>query len=236
MQASSPSQVAGNGALIRCGGLSILLALSIHIYVNGALKQFPPEAPTPEELAVYLSSEASTWAIVHGLKYLALAGLVVFAAGAFARTGLSRAQAGAGWGIIGLLGTSIHVSNALIANGIEVAAFYDFSKLSQESSLFWLLFYTVRVLFTAEIVAWGLTIFGFSMAGMTAAMLPRWIVGLGFVSSASCLLAGVFVVSVLNGGWAVILMDIASFGGLAWFASVGGFLLLRGASGMQSSG
>ena len=230
MQPSSSSQATGNGALIRLGGLSVLLALSIHIYVNGALKQFPPDTPAPGELAAYLSREAGTWAIVHGLKYLALVGLVIFAAGAYARTGRSRGGVGAGWGVVGLLGTSIHVTNAMIANGIEVTAFYDFTRLSEDSSLFWLLFNTVRVLFTAEIVAWGLVILGFSMAGARAAALPRWIIALGLVSAAACLLSGVFVVSVLKDGWAVVPMDIASLSGLAWFASAGVFLLLRGDS------
>ena len=58
--------------LIRIGGLAVLVALAIHIFVNGFLKKFPPENPSLPELKDYLTVEASTWAIVHGLKYSAL--------------------------------------------------------------------------------------------------------------------------------------------------------------------
>lgn len=216
--------------LIRIGGLAVLVALAIHIFVNGFLKKFPPENPSLPELKDYLTVEASTWAIVHGLKYLALVGLVVFAAAVYSRTCRSRRALGAGWGVVGLLGTAIHVTNAMIANGIEIMAFYDFTLLSEEASLFWLLFRTVRVLFTAEIVAWGVVIFGFSMAGFQSSTLPRWISSLGFFSATACMVSGVFVVSVLTEGWATILIEVAALTGLAWFACVGIYMLMRGES------
>lgn len=219
-----------NSSLIRLGGVAVLLALAIHLIVNGVVKQFPPENPSLAELQTYLSAEVGTWAVVHGLKYLALVGLVFFAAAAYARTCRTSGDVSAGWGVVGLLGTAIHVTNALIANGIEVMAFYDFSRLSEEANLFWLLFYTVRVLFTAEIVAWGIVIFGFSMAGFQTATIPRWLTALGFFSAITCLGSGVFVYSILTQGWAEILINIASLTGLAWFASTGVFMLLRGAS------
>lgn len=219
-----------NGGLIRIGGVAVVLALSIHVFVNGVLKEFPPEDPSLLELQAYLAAEAGTWAIVHGLKYLALVGLVLFSAGVYSRTCRIRGGLGAGWGVVGLLGTAIHVTNAMVANGIEILAFYDFSRLSEEPSLFWLAFYMVRVLFTAEIVAWGVVIFGFSMAGFQSATLPRWITFLGFVCSGACMVAGVFVVSVLTEGWASMLMDVAALTGLAWFASVGVFMMIRGDS------
>jgi hypothetical protein len=226
MQEASKS--GSHGGFIRSGGVVVLLALGIHVFVNGALKQFPPDNPSLPELQAYLAAEAGTWAIVHGLKYLALVGLVLFSAAAYVRTSRADNGVGVGWGVVGLLGTAIHVTNALIANGIEVFAFYDFSLLSEEASLFWLLFHMVRVLFTAEIVAWGVFILGFSMAGFQSARLPRWITLLGIACSAACMLSGVFVVSILKDGWAVTLMDVAALSGLAWFASTGVFMMLRG--------
>ena len=89
----------GNRHLIRIGGLAVLLALGLHIYLNGFLKEFPPEHPTLAELQDYFAAEAGTWAIVHGLKYLALVGLVFFAAAVFTRTCLTRRVSGFGWGI-----------------------------------------------------------------------------------------------------------------------------------------
>ena len=81
MQEVTSSTVQKNGGLIRVGGAAVVLALSLHMFLNGVLKQFPPENPSLAELQAYLSAEASTWAIVHGLRYLALVGLVLFAAG-----------------------------------------------------------------------------------------------------------------------------------------------------------
>lgn len=230
MQEVTSSTDRQNGGLIRVGGVAVVLALSLHMFLNGVLKKFPPENPSLAELQAYLSAEAGTWAVVHGLKYLALVGLVLFAAGVYARTSRTGGALDGGWGVVGLLGTAIHVTNAMVANGIEVLAFYDFARLSEEPNLFWLLFYVVRVLFTAEIVAWGLVIFGFSMAGYQSVRLPRWITALGFVSAAACLISGVFIVSVLTDGWATTVMNLAAMSGLAWFASVGVFMLLRGES------
>ncbi|MEM7282041.1 MAG: hypothetical protein AAF438_10485 [Pseudomonadota bacterium] len=219
---------ASNARLIRVGGISVLLALAIHVYVNGFLKTFPAESLSADALEAYLSAEAPTWAIVHGMKYVALVGLVLFAAGAFARTYRSQSGSTNLWGVVGLLGTSVHVANALIANGIEVLAFYDFSRISSSSDNFWLLFFIVRTLFTAEIVAWGLVIFGFSMAGRSSARIPTWISVLGFLAALGCLLCGAFVVSILNEGRAVWLINIASMLGLLWFASLGVYILLKG--------
>ncbi len=219
-----------NGGLIRFGGLAVILGLLLHIILNGAIKQFPPQSPSLVELQAYLSAEANTWAIVHGLKYVALVGLVFFAAGLFTRTCCTHRKQAVGWGILGLLGSAIHVTNAMIANGIEVLAFFDFNRLSEDPTLFWLLFHLARVLFTAEIVAWGLVIFGFSMAGSKSATLPKWITGLGLLSAAACLVSVVFIVSVLTNGWATILMDIAALTGLAWFASVGIYMMMRGST------
>lgn len=230
MQEVTSSTDRRDGGLIRIGGVAVVLALSLHMFLNGVLKKFPPENPSLAELQAYLSAEAGTWAVVHGLKYLALVGLVLFAAGVYARTSRTGGALDGGWGVVGLLGTAIHVTNAMVANGIEVLAFYDFARLSEEPNLFWLLFYVVRVLFTAEIVAWGLVIFGFSMAGYQSVRLPRWITALGFVSAAACLISGVFIVSVLTDGWATTVMNLAAMSGLAWFASVGVFMLLRGES------
>lgn len=208
--------------LVRIGGISVVLALGIHMYVNGALKRFPPEDATPAELARYFPEEASTWAVVHGLKYLALVGLVLFAAAAFTRTRRHP------WGVVGLLGAGIHVTNALIANGIEVLAFYDYSLLSEDPKLFWLLFWVVRTLFTAEIVAWGVFIFGFSMAGLSTRRLPLPISILGLANAAACMVCGVFLVSILVGGRAAPLMDAAAMSGLLWFTSTGVYFAWRG--------
>ena len=83
---------------------------------------------------------------------------------------------------------------------------------------------------TAEVVAWGLVIFGFSMAGFQSRRLPRWISVLGFISAAACVFSGVLIVSILTEGWAVLVIDAATLTGLAWFASVGVFMVLRGDS------
>ena len=46
----------------------------IHILVNGGLKVMPPVDLESAELRAYLSDEASTWAIVHGLRNLIMKG------------------------------------------------------------------------------------------------------------------------------------------------------------------
>ncbi len=85
--------------LIRLGGLAMLVGFAIHIVANMVLKVFPPENPSLAELKTYLSNEAATWAIVHGIRYVALVCIVLFAAGLFVRTCCTRSTPTTGWGI-----------------------------------------------------------------------------------------------------------------------------------------
>lgn len=216
--------------LIRLGGLTMLAGFVIHIVANSVLKVFPPENPSLDELKTYLSNEAGTWAIVHGIRYIAVVCIVLFAAGLFVRTCCIRSVATTGWGVVGLLGTTLMVVNLLIANGIETLAFMGFDRLSEQADIFWTLFHLTRVLFTAEVVAWGVISLGFSVAGLQSATLPKWIVGLGFLSAASCLLTGVFIVSIMNDDWPGIFLAVGSLTGVVWFVSVSIHMLWRGSS------
>lgn len=212
--------------LIRAGGVAVLVSLAIHIVLNMVLKSMPPADPTPQELEAYLAAEAGTWAIVHGWRYPAVVGLALFGAAAFVRT----RGGGVGWGIFGLLGTGLHVANLTLANGIEMFAFRDYALLDSDPARFWSLFHLVRTLFAAEIVAWGMTIFGFSMAGWRARRLPRWLSGLGFAAAPICLVAAVLAPPILAGSDAGIVLDLGSLAGLLWFASAGVVLIFRGDS------
>jgi hypothetical protein len=220
---------------IRFGGSALLLGFLIHIVANGVLKEFPPEDPTLEELRAYLSDEASTWALVHGLRYVAFVCIAFFAAALFMRTCRTWGSRSTGWGFVGLLGAALHVTTGTITNGIEVLAFMDFGRLSEDPKLFWLVFHLTRVLFTGEIVAWGLTIGGFSAAGWQSATLPRWLTILGFLGAIGSLACGVFIVSILSDGRAVPLVEISSLGCLTWFRFTGVLMAARGAAGLPEA-
>lgn len=229
-RASTETNRQEQAGLIRLGGLAILVGLAIHVVLNGVLKEFPPEDPTASELQTYLANEASTWAIVHGFRYIAFTCIVLFAAGLFSRISRTRPAYTTGWGVVGLLGTAIFVTNGVVTNGIEMLAFLNTDLLSQQQELFWLLYRLTRVLFTAEVVTWSILILGFSIAGWRSASLPKWLAALGLAHVAAGMLTGGFIVSVVTGGWASIFADVAALTGLAWFASVGVYMLIRGAS------
>ena len=220
----------GNAVLIRMGGLAIIVGLGIHIILNAVLKVFPPDDPTVEELKAYLSNEANTWAIIHGFRYVSFACIVLFAAALFVRTCCIRTEQTTGWGIVGLLGAAMFVTNGVITNGIEILAFLNINLITQQQELFWLLFRLTRVLFTAELVLWSILIFGFSMAGWRSGTLPIWLVALGLINVIAGMLTGGFIVSILNDGWATIFIDVAAPSGLAWFVSSGIYMLVRGES------
>jgi hypothetical protein len=203
------------------GGAAVLVALAIHIILNMVLKEFPPESATATELQAYLALEGSTWAIVHGFRYVAFACLVLFAAALSSRITAGHSGLPNGWAVVGLLGTAMWVTNGVITNGIEMLAFVNHEAVSDHEELFWLLFYLTRVLFTAEIATWAIAILGFSMAGRASRTMSDWLWVLGLFAALTGLLSGVFVVSVINGGWATILADIATISSLAWFLCVG---------------
>ena len=216
-----------HGALVRIGGLAIILALAIHIVLNVVLKEFPPEHPTATELQEYLTREAGTWAVVHGFRYLAFACIVLFAAGLFSRVCQAGAGTG-GWGVVGLLGTAIWVTNGVVTNGIEILAFLNLELVSDRQELFWLLFRLTRVLFTAEIAAWSITILGFCVAGWRSVTMPRWLATLGFLAAAAGMVSSVFIASILNEGRASTVIDLAAPMSLLWFLCTGVYMVLRG--------
>ncbi len=220
----------GQAGLIRLGGLAIILGLAIHVILNSVVKTFPPENPTVTELQAYLSNEAGAWAIVHGFRYIAFTCIVLFAGGLFSRTCCTRTGSTTGWGVVGLLGTAMFVTNGMITNGVETLAFLNISLLSEQQGLFWLLFRLTRVLFTAEIVTWSILILGFSVAGWRSATIPRWLAAFGLLNVFAGLLSGCFIVSILTEGWATIFIDVASLTGLVWFACAGVYMLMRGES------
>lgn len=211
---------------INVGGISIIVGLGIHIVANMFIKKMPPQDPNFEELSLYLSSEVSSWAIVHGLRYAAIVCIVLFACALYMKTTSGEhPENGRGWQLVGLFGAILMMANLLITNAVEILAFLDFSELDEQESLFWLLFNLTRVLFTTEIITWGIFIFGFSMAGIIGGSFPRWISYLGIVCGVFCLFAAVFVVNIFQGGGAGIIIEIGTITGLLWFISTGIYML-----------
>jgi hypothetical protein len=217
-----------DNGFVRLGGVVILLGLTVHIIANMVLKTFPSDSFTLIELQEYLSNESGTWAIVHGMRYVAIVCIIIFSAGLYMKTRGSNSLS-MGWGIVGLLGSALMMSNLMITNGIEILAFFDFNRLSEQEELFWLLFNLTRVLFTAEIVTWSILILGFSMAGWHSATIPKWLFILGLFSATLCFLSTVFIINILNGGWASILGEVGSLTGLLWFVCIGFYMLRNNA-------
>lgn len=212
---------------VRLGGFAILIGLAIHVVANVVLKTFPSDGFTTEQIRAYLTEEANSWEIIHGIRYIAIVCIVIFSAGIFIKLKDKASPTALGWGIVGLLGTALMTTNLLITNGIEILTFGDFKNLSEQSNLFWLLFKLTRVLFTAEIISWAILIFGFSVAGKLTSTMPKWIIVLGWITAVLCLISAVFITSIMVDGWATLLIDIASMCGLVWFVCVGGHMLMR---------
>jgi hypothetical protein len=226
----SDSNAGAHGAAIRLGGLAILVGFAIHMVANLVIKRMPPEHASIEELRIYLDLEVGRWAAVHGMRYIAIVSIVVFAAAMFARTCCLRSVRPISWGVVGLLGAMLMLTNLMVTNGVETFIFLDDSLVSSNTDIFWALFNTTRVLFTAEVMTWGVFIGGFSVAAWQSATLPKWLIVLGVVSALFSILSGVFIVLILTDGWATILIEIASLSGLAWFLCAGVYLLIRGDS------
>ena len=229
MQANAEFRQKARSVLIRVGGGALLAAFAIHIIANLVLKEFPPPDPTLSELRTYLEAEADTWKVVHGLRYLAVAGLALFLGAAIVRVRSNDDDLSGGWEYVGLLGGSLLLANLFITNGIETFTFLDFQLQSEQPALFWLVFQMTRVLFTAEIAAWAILLFGFSMAGWLSATMPRLICALGVFAAVLDLLSGAFVGAMMTtGGWVEFVFGIAATSSLLWFVCFGGWMLWRG--------
>ena len=222
------AEIKKHSNIVRLGGIAILITLIIHIIVNWVLKTFPPMNASVDELKSYLTHEYSIWAAVHGLRYMAIVCIILFSAGLFTRTCCIRSTTNIGWGIVGLLGSSLLVANLLITNGIETLAFLDYKILSENQELFWLLFNVTRVLFTAEIVAWAIVLTGFGVAGLYSKTIPKWVVYLGFLGAGSGLFAALNIVEVMNDGWQSYFLAAGGLLGMLWFATIGVYILIKG--------
>lgn len=214
--------------LIRLGGMAGLVTIAVHMVVNMALKSFPDPKLTPDQLQAYFQDESSTWAVVHGLRYFAIVGIVFMVVGLYLRTSRLRAAPGSGWGIIGLVGATLWLANLTITNGIEMFAFLDFQSMSNKPDLFWAMFYMTRVLFSAEIIAWVIVTFGFSMSGLRSKTLPLWMGYAGLLLSSVGLASSIAVVDVLRGGWTSVLATVAAFGIILWLICTSIYMLVRG--------
>lgn len=221
--ASSPGR---NLPIVRIGGGLMLAAMVIHIVANLVLKQMPDAGMTVQVTQAYLAAEQGTWALVHGLRYLAMVCMAVFYAALFVFCS-GRAES-AGWEVLGLLGGLLHIANLLIANGLEMLAFASFETASGDPELFWLAFSASRMLFDAELITWAIAMIGFGIAGWRTRALPVWLCAIGFLCAGGSILAGAFVYSMLAGGWAGMVASVASLAGLVWFLAVATVMLLRG--------
>jgi len=214
---------------IRSAGLALLVAFAIHIVANSVVKVVPPVDPTLSELQVYLEAERDSWALVHGMRFAAVAGLALFYSGLMARFRLRNRPNSGGWEYCGFTGGLLHISILFIANSIETFAFLGFHFLADNPELFWSVYYSTRVLFNAEILAWAIAILGFSLAGWFSGALPRWISILGFVASPLGLISGIFVAaSMLGNSWISPVDAVAAPASLLWFLSTGFWLMWRG--------
>jgi len=205
-----------------------LSTIAIHFFVNMILKSFPDENLTIDQLRDYLRMESSTWAVVHGLRYFAIGGIAFMVVGLYLRTNRQRAFPGDGWGLIGLVGATLWIANLTITNGIEMFAFLDFRYMSDKPDLSWMVFYMTRILFSAEMIAWVVVTFGFSMSGLRSKTLPPWIGYAGLLLSAVGFASSVTIVNVLRGGWASALATVAAFGIILWFVCSNVYMLVRG--------
>lgn len=214
--------------LIRLGGMAGLVTIAVHMVVNMALKSFPDPKLTKDQLQAYFQDEASTWAVVHGLRYFAIVGIVFMVVGLYLRTNRLRAAQGSGWGVIGLVGATLWLANLTITNGIEMFAFLDFQSMSNEPDLFWMVFYMTRILFSAEIVAWVIVTFGFSMSGLRSQALPGWLCYAGILLSFVGFVFSITVVDVLTGGWTSVPATVVAFGIILWLICTSIYMLIRG--------
>lgn len=213
--------------IVRIGGALMLAAMAIHVVANIVLKTPPAAGMSAEETARYLATEHATWAIVHGMRYVAIVCMAIFYSGLFVMFG-GRGARGGGWEVVGLFGGVLHVANLLIANGLEMLAFHSFDNASGDPQLLWLTYASSRMLFDAELITWAIAMIGFGLAGWRTGALPKWVCGVGFVSAAGSAVASAFIYSMLEGGWAGYAIEIGAFSGLAWFIAVGVVMVWRG--------
>lgn len=215
--------------LVRVSGMALIVAFTIHIAANGVVKVPPPIDPSLSEMQTYLAAERGSWALVHGMRYVAVVGLALFYSALVVRIQFVDRPGSGGWEILGLVGGMLHLFTLFIANSIETFLFLGFEFIAKSPELFWSFFYVARVLFNAEILAWAIAILGFSLAGWFSGGLPRWISIVGFVAAPLGLISGVLVAtSMLGSSWLVPVDTLAAPFSLFWFLSSGAWLLWRG--------
>jgi hypothetical protein len=207
----------GETAIVRVGGLLGLLIVGIALVNPFVLYEPPPGGGAAlAEPKTYISDQAGRMAIVNGLRNLMFFCLLFWAAGLYPFTRRSATPATNAWGFLGLAGAAAAATTATIANGVETAIFLNYGGVSEQRDVFRLLWGLTGVLYVVPQVGTAAMSAGFSLAGWWSGALPRWLVALGLIVAAACLLTCVGIVSTMTGGWADKVQIVAVVLTLLW--------------------
>lgn len=203
--------------IVRVGGLAGFLILGIVLVVTFVLFEPPPEGGAAlADPKTYISEQAGRMAIVNGLRNLMFFSLLCWAAGLYTFTRRSATHVTNGWGVLGLLGAAAAAIVTTIANSVETAIFLNYGGVSEQRDMFVLLWGLTRALYVVPQVGTAAYAAGFSLAGWWSGALPRWLVALGLIVAAACLITCVGVVSAMTGGWADKVQIVAVLLTLVW--------------------
>ena len=205
---------------IRAAGWAGLAAVLILVVSDFAIYQawnWPEPTATADEIGDWVADNTGRLRAGNGivLAYLPLFG--VFFAGVYT---MLRSRTLGGWLLVGLIGSVVVLSTAVVGSAVSAALFWRAELLSDEPQVSVALWSVNHAVFLALAVGYVLCFVGFGVAGRQSGQIPLWIAVVGYASAILGSTSILFIAETLDLGWSEFSEFLTFVLAMIWWASV----------------
>jgi hypothetical protein len=217
---SSSDQDHRVGRLAGVGGLIFALTLVIQNLLRASS---PALGADPSKVIDYFEHHRLVVLIPLGLFPLGMVAIVLFVSGIWVR---AHESGHLWWASVGALGVAIIAALFAIVNITEIVLAAKAHEFASSPDVVRALWSVHAAAFGLDLAAIALALVGLSQAALASGLVRRWIAVAALPGAACLFLAGIFSVSIANGGpWKFALVGFIIWGVFVVFCSVS---LLRG--------
>ena len=205
---------------IRAAGWAGLAAVLILVVSDFAIYQawnWPEPTATADEINDWVTDNTGRLRAGNGivLAYLPLFGM--FFAGVIT---MLRSRALAGWLLVGLIGSVVMLSTAVVGSAVSAVLFWRADHLIDEPQVSAALWGINHAIFLALAVGYVLCFVGFGVAGRLSGQIPLWVAVVGYVGAILGTTSVLFIAETLDLGWSEFSEFLSFVLAMIWWTSM----------------
>jgi hypothetical protein len=181
----------------RLAGLGGLIFVAILVVQNGLRASAPGFDAGPGKVTAYFVHHRPAALIPLGLYPIGMLALFFFVAGIWNRANRDESR---WWATVGGLGGATIVALFGLVNIVEIVLTAKAGSLAGSPGVVEALWALHGAAFGLDLAAVGVTLIGLSRASVSTGLIPSWISAAALPAAACLLTAGVFAVSITDGG------------------------------------